>query len=858
MNKTETKTVYLVDASSIFFRAYYAIPFMQSQKMKIQTSAIYGYLTTTLKILDQFKPQHLMYCFDRKEPSLRVQYYKEYKANREEMPEDLAEQVPYIHKVTELMGIQKMDLKGYEADDLIGSLAYWSRDHKAQVIVISSDKDFAQLVDSQVKLYDPMKDIYYDTNGVQKKWGVWPNQIVDYLAIVGDSSDNIPGVRGIGQKGAQKLLSEYKSMDDLYSNLDQVPDKLAQKLKESKKEAFLSQKLARIITDLKLVSEFKDFERQPLKKKEMLELFDELAFRSIRKKLFTDSEEPKKKAVALNQEEGTSKAMPLQKIKGLRKYSWSLNELNEALRPYEEVGVALLENQVHLIFKKSWAYIKTDSLSALGELLSHKKIKWWGYDLKSIWKQMEVKNPIGVWDLMVASYLVENKPSTDFPSLVRQVCEDEVLDENNIIPRLVELRKNYEQKIEEMNLEFVFQNIEIPLISVLYKMENRGVLLDHKQLLVEKTNLECDLLELENQIFSQAGHPFNIASPQQLAYVLFDELNLAKGRKTKTGFSTDSDVLQALTPQHLIAQFILDYRELFKLKTTYVEGLLNAVNEQTKRVHTQFKQTLTSTGRLSSVHPNLQNIPIRTSRGRKIRKVFISGKDHHLISADYSQIELRILALFSKDPALKEAFLQGEDIHKSTAKELFNIPLDDVSGEQRRIAKAVNFGITYGQTAFGLSETLGVSRFRGGELVDQYFKKFSKVRDYIESHLAQARKKGYVETFFGRRRMIPELFSKNVRLKKFGERAAVNASIQGTASDLVKLAMVHLDSSVWSRLLIQVHDELLFECPKEDVEYEISSVKDIMEGESLSELHLDIPLKVNIGSGNNWDEAYSL
>ena len=853
MNKIENKTVYLVDASSIFFRAYYAIPFMQSQKMKMQTSAIYGYLTTTLKILEQFKPQYLIYCFDRKEPSLRVNYYKEYKANREEMPEDLEEQVPYIHKVTELMGIRKMDLKGYEADDLIGSLAYWSKNKKAPVVVISSDKDFAQLVDDHVKLYDPMKDIYYDHGGVQKKWGVRPDQIVDYLAIVGDSSDNIPGVRGIGQKGAQKLLSEYKSMDDLYSNIDKVPDKLAQKLKDSKKEAFLSQKLARIVTDLKLVSQFKDFEKQPLKQQEMLELLDNLEFRSIRKKMFAGVENPKKKRVSSDQK-GVVKAP--QKIKGLRKYSWTLNELQESLRPYEEVGVVILDDQAHLFFKKSWVQVQTKSLSLLGELLSQKKIKWWGYDLKSIWKQMEVESPIASWDLMVASYLVENKPSTDLASLARQVCEEEELNENNIITILVELRKHYEQQIEEMKLDFVFQSIEMPLISVLYRMEKRGILIDHKQLLAEKTNLDCDLLELENQIFAQAGHPFNIASPQQLAYVLFDELSLAKGRKTKTGFSTDSDVLQALTHQHPIAQLILDYRELFKLKTTYVEGLLDAINAKTNRVHTQFKQTITSTGRLSSVHPNLQNIPIRTSRGRQIRKVFVSGKDHVLISADYSQIELRILALFSKDPGLKQAFLQGEDVHQSTAKELFNVPLDEVNADQRRIAKAVNFGITYGQTAFGLSETLGVSRFRGGELVDQYFKKFSKVRDYIESHLAQARKTGYVETLFGRRRIIPELFSKNVRLKKFGERAAVNASIQGTASDLVKLAMVHLNDSVWSRLLIQVHDELLFECPKEDIEYEKAFIQEIMEGEGFEALCLDIPLKVNIGSGNNWDEAY--
>ena len=844
-----------MDASSIFFRAYYAIPFMQSQKIKIHTSAVYGYLTTTLKILEQFKPQYLMYCFDRKEPSHRVKYYKEYKANREEMPEDLEAQMPYIHKATEYMGIPKMDLKGYEADDLIGSLACWAEKNKAQVVVISSDKDFAQLVSAQIKLYDPMKEIYYDINGVHKKWGVRPDQIVDYLAIVGDASDNIPGVRGIGPKGAQKLLAEHNNLENLYSCMSQVPDKLAQKLKDSKKEAFLSQKLARIVTDLKLVSQFEDFEKKDLKQKEMLECVDQLEFRSLRKKLFPSLTESDKKTASSDRKVSTQTP---QKIKGLRKYVWSLNELQETLKPYEEVGVVVLGQQAHLFFKKAWVQVQTKSLSLLGELLDQKKIKWWGYDLKSLWKQMEVKTPIASWDLMVAAYLADNKTSVSLASLVRKVCGAEELNDNNIISYLVELRKHYETKIEEMKLDFVFQKIEMPLVPVLYKMEKKGVLIDHKQLLVEKTHLDCDLTELENQIFAQAGHPFNIASPQQLAYVLFDELNLSKGRKTKTGFSTDSDVLQALTHQHPIAQFILDYRELFKLKTTYVEGLLSAINKQTKRVHTQFKQTLTSTGRLSSVHPNLQNIPIRTSRGRKIRKAFVSDKNSCLISADYSQIELRILALFSKDPALRSAFLQGEDIHKSTAKELFNVSLGEVNAEQRRIAKAVNFGITYGQTAFGLSETLGVSRVRGGELVDQYFKKFSKVRDYIESHLSQARKTGFVETLFGRRREIPELFSKNVRLKKFGERAAVNASIQGTASDLVKLAMVYLDSSVWSRLLVQVHDELLFECPKEDVEYEKSCIQAIMEGENLEELSLDIPLKVNIGSGKNWGEAYKI
>ena len=834
------KKIYLVDASSVFFRAYYAIPFMQvlrPKKQRLHTNAAYGYLTTTLKILNQFKPEYIVYCFDRKEPSLRVKYYPEYKANREAMPDDLAEQIPYIHQITDLLGIRRMDQKGYEADDLIGSLAHWAQSKKMEVFIISSDKDFAQLVNQSVTLYDPIKDIHYNSDKVKEKWGVSPSQIVDYLAIVGDSSDNIPGVRGIGSKGAQKLFSNYSSLEEIYKHLKELTPRMMNQLKDSKKEAFLSQKLARIITDISLASKLKDVEKNPMDQEKMKSLLMDLEFRSTYKKMFPESKTQVKKIIS-NQ----------------KTHQWNLEQLKENLRPYEEVGVFILEDQIYCLIKNIQVKILKASPADFGAVLSYKKIRWWGYDLKNTWKVCEVHQPIGGWDLMIAAHLCDNKPSRGLSSLAQSVMEVDELREDNIASTLLQMRKLYQKKLEDMNLIKEFETIDMPVIAVLYRMEKRGILLDKKQLLKERKNLDNELIDLENDIFSIAGHPFNVASPQQLAHVLFEEMGLEKGKKTKTGHSTDSEVLKKLAPLYPVAQKLLEYRELFKLKTTYVEGLLEAMKKDSHRVHTSFNQTLTSTGRLSSTKPNLQNIPIRTERGRKIREYFIAPKGCRLIVVDYSQIELRILAHFSKDPALKNAFVKGEDIHCSTARELFDVPIERVTEEQRRIAKTVNFGITYGQTAFGLSETLGVSPQRGREIVNQYFKKFSKVQEHIDKVIKSAKKKGYVETLFGRRRIIPELFSKNVRMQKFGERAAVNATIQGTASDLVKKAMIQLDSSVSSKILLQIHDELIFECAQEDVDSEVRHIRSIMEKAGAG---LSVPLEVHIGEGLSWHEASS-
>ena len=826
--------VFLVDASSILFRAYFAIPFMAASKnfkKALPTGAVYGFITTTLKILNHFNPRHIVYCFDRPEPSHRVRYFKDYKANREEMPEDLQVQIPYIKKSLDLLGIKRMDKKGYEADDLIGSLCHFSKKPNIETTIISSDKDFAQLVSPGIKFFDPVKEFFYGPDEIKNKWGVLPSQMVDYLAIVGDASDNIPGVRGIGPKGASKLLAQYKNLESIYKNLNKTKT-LEEKLKKSKKEAFLSKKLAQIVTNLKLVKNLSDMEKKNMKEKEMSSFLEELEFFSIQKKLF-----PKNL-----KEQGKTKLAPAGgRSKKIMKVS--LKDFSETLPPYSEVTVFLTKDFVQALYKNHLLEWPKKSAKSLGAALSRKKARWKGWDLKTIWHECGAENPIPAFDLITAEHLVEGRPASSLQNLAKK--------EEVSIFDLEALFREYKDKLEEKNCKSVYEELERPLTPVLYRMERRGVMLDTKKLKLERENLECGLIDLESKIFSLAGHPFNLASPSQLACVLFDEMGLKKGRKTKTGYSTDNDVLQALKKEHPIASLICDYRELFKLKTTYVEGLSREMNKKTKKVHTRFNQTLTATGRLSSVSPNLQNIPIRTERGRRIRAAFICPKNSILIGADYSQIELRVLAHLSDDPHLKKAFLENEDIHQSAASEIFNQTLNKVTSEQRQIAKAVNFGIIYGQGAFSLAESLNISRSEAQDMIDRWYHRFNKVKAYMNAALKQAQKKGEIQTLFGRKRKIPELFSKNIPTRKWGERAAFNAIIQGTASDIVKKAMIKLDQALLAPLLLQVHDELIFECLKEDEEDQIHDIKKIMQ----SAVKLKVPLRVSVASGSNWDQA---
>ncbi len=857
------KKLYLVDVSSMFFRAFYAIPPLTNGK-GMPTNALYGFLSMALKLLREVKPDYMAFCFDRKEPSFRLELDPNYKANRSEMPEDLVPQVPFVRKITEELGIHALDLKGYEADDLIGSLTHYGLKNGLEVVIVSGDKDFAQLVNDKVTLYDTMKEIKYNRDGVMNKWGIWPEQMIDYLSIVGDSSDNIPGVAGIGPKGAQKLLHEYKTLEGIYENIDSIKsESTRKKLTESKDNAFLAKKLVTIVGDLDVVQSVDQLRLQPVQADRFRELLQDLGFKSFEKSIFGAGG-----VLNLGDSKPTTPAesvvpdKPIDKPAGEKPIvseNWQDSEadvasLKKDLKEGAEVWGLHTPRGFLLGFNGKACWLRGE-WSDLGELLKNKKLQWKGFDLKETWKNFSLTDEKVKWDSMLAAYVVRTGAIENFEETLQFFCGRTVPDLASGA-QLLELHELLAEtlsiKMQSMSVEKIYQDIELPLIPILSQMEAHGVIVDRDELAEQSKSLHTDLVELEKQIHSLAGENFNIASPKQLGTVLFEKLKLPAGKKTKTGYSTDSDVLEKLKAHHPVAEKILEYRELAKLKSTYVDSLTQLIKPETGRVHTSFRQAFTATGRLSSVNPNLQNIPIRTERGRLIRKAFIAPKGCNLISADYSQIELRVIAHITEDEGLMRAFSEDLDIHTVTASEVFSVSLKDVTNDLRRKAKAVNFGIAYGQGAFGLSEVLGIGRKEAQEIIDRYFERFARVKEYMSSVIQQAHEKGYVETIFGRRRYVDELKSSNPNIKKFGERAAINAPIQGSASDLVKMAMIEVAHIKDTPLILQVHDELLFECPKDVCDANLKLIKEKME----NVYKLKVPLKVNVAAGPNWDEAH--
>jgi DNA polymerase-1 len=879
------KKLYLVDASNMFFRAFFAIPPLTNDK-GMQTNALYGFLAMTVKLVREVKPDYLVYCFDRKEPSFRADLYDEYKANRDEMPDALVPQIPYLKKLTDLLGICQVEMAKYEADDVIGSLAHLGRKAGVQVVIVSGDKDFAQLVDPSISLYDTMKDVRTDAEGVKAKFGITPKQMIDYLAIVGDSSDNVPGVKGIGPKGAEKLLNEYGDLDGVYKNIDKIKGAMQTKLIESKKMAYLSQKLVTIVTDLDLKLKLDDLKMRGIQREALSEIFQELKFQSFEKKLFSEAslassdekEELQAKASAaakaskagkrtenkadeaLKGVEKAAKASAAKvKAKSLSKHAkwveeeWTLEQLQAGVEPYSDLWAILNERGLILGIPGKVLKVAAPEVE-IGEVLRGKNLKWRGFDLKEVFKALKVPNSRADWDSQLAAYVIRPAAIESFEKVYQQYCEKTLPDlatNVDILMAHLELENDLRHKLKEQEAEPVLEKLDLPLVPVLADMELKGVRIDTGFLKDQSKELAKDIKVLETAIFKEVGETFNIASPKQLGHVLFEKLKLPKGRKTKTGWSTDSDVLEGL--EHPLAKMVLDYRELSKIKSTYVDAIPALVNPETERVHTHMQQAATATGRLSSINPNLQNIPIRTDRGRAVRKAFIADKGNCLISADYSQIELRILAHITEDPGLMKAFQDDLDIHTATASEVFSVKLKEVTSDMRRAAKAVNFGIAYGQGAFGLSETLGISRGEATDIIGRYFNRFAGVKNYMDDVVVTAVDRGYVETLFGRRRYLDELKSSNQNIRKFGERAAINAPIQGTASDLVKLAMIELHQSLGFPMLLQVHDELLFEVPKDDQVEVCKEVKATME----SIYKLKVPLKVNVASGKNWEDAHS-
>lgn len=882
------KKLYLVDVSSMIFRAFYAIRPL-SNPAGLPVNALYGFLSMTVKLLREIRPDYMAFCFDQSSDSFRKEIDPRYKANRSEMPEDLVPQIPYIRRLSEALGIPCLDYAKYEADDIIGTLTKLGRDHGLEVVIVSSDKDFAQLVKPYVSMYDTMKDIRYDEAGVVNKWGVEPRKFIDYLSIVGDSSDNVAGVKGIGEKGAQKLLAEFESLEDIYDNIDAIKGATQKKLIESKDEAFLSKKLVTIVCDMNLGVQPEDLRLKPIHRDELSALLMELDFKTFAKTLLGEIPgEPKPTPVSedsvaqiLNpkgHENSTvrgsadgmnkfvRKAPPMPvvedvkvEIGAIKEERFDLGQLAKWLKPETETW-ALQTERGSFVAQANGSGFTIAEIAAqgveLGELFNEKKLKYKGFDIKSFAKSHAISAPETVWDQMLAAYVIRAAPIDAVQSLFTLYNGQQLPDlptPTQILSAHLQLEGHLRKKLTTINGEKVLFEIEQPLVPILVSMEQAGILIDTAALAKQSQGLLSDIQGLEKEIHGLAGEAFNIGSTKQLGQVLFEKLKLPPGKKTKTGYSTDADVLEKLSHEYDIAGKLIQWRELTKLRSTYVESLPLLVNKDTGRIHTTFNQASTTTGRLSSINPNLQNIPIRTERGNQVRGAFIAAPNHQLVSADYSQIELRILAHITSDPGLTRAFENDIDIHTATASEVFDVKINEVTSEMRRKAKAVNFGLAYGQGAFGLAETLRISRKEATDIINRYFSRFSGVQQYMTDTIEEAKKKGYVETIFGRRRYLDELYSQSGSVRQFGERAAINAPIQGTASDLVKLAMIKVGNPENARMLLQVHDELVFEAHEDSVDHVCLEVASHMENVA----KLNVPLKVNTGSGKDWLSAHS-
>jgi DNA polymerase-1 len=860
------KQIYVVDVSSMFFRAFYAIRPLTSTK-GVPVNAVYGFISMIVKLMKEKNPDHIVFCYDRKDPSFRKDLYTEYKAHRTEMPEDMQVQMPYLKQVARLLGICDLELPSFEADDLIGTVASLAQKKDYEVYIVSGDKDFCQLINKNVFLYDTMKEITFDEDLVKEKHGVTPAQFIDFLAITGDSSDNIPGVAGIGPKGAQKLIEQFGTVESIYENIDQVAShSIKEKLINSKANAFLSKKLVTIVCDAPITQTLEDFKLGSFKTDELRAFLQELNFKTFEKSLLGEGQSAfvlqpstEKKEQAATKDESPNLLMA---------YVSGNSRLEVKLWDHEVVQQKVASGLEFFTFIQDSKFaIGFDNELFMCELSTCKidfaNTVWSGFDLKKVWTELgfpSAQNHFKVkWDLLLASYVLRAADTSKLEKLA-EVFLNSIIDLDSIEVAEDRVKTCYElylaitaavkKELDEKDLNVIYDKIEKPMISILFEMERKGIKLDLAFLKGFSKELGAELAQQEFKIYELAGgEKFNIASPKQLGSVLFEKMGLNALKKTKTGYSTDNDVLERL--EHPIAREIIHYREVAKLKSTYVDALPEMA-DQSDRVHTHFNQALTTTGRLSSTHPNLQNIPIKTEKGQRVRKAFIASEGKKLLSVDYSQIELRVLAHMSEDAGLIRAFKDDLDIHTATASEVFNVSLTTVTKEQRRIAKAVNFGIAYGQGTYGLAETLGIPRKDAADIIEKYFVKFGGIRDYIENTIKRAHEQKYVETLFGRRRYIPELDNKNVMLKKFGERAAINAPIQGTASDLVKMAMIELAPDLKIDMLLQVHDELIFEAKESEIREQLSWIVETMQNVA----KLKVPLKVNYAIGNNWDEAH--
>src|SRR6056297_255234 len=913
--------LFLLDAYALIYRSYFAFiknPRVNSKGMN--TSAAFGFMNVLTELLNKENPDHVAVVFDVSAPTFRHEMYKEYKANREEMPEELRSNIPYIRDLIKAMNIPIIEQKGYEADDVIGTLAKSAEKEGFEVYMVTPDKDFAQLVSKKIFMYKPARAgnvaEIIGVEEVKEKFRVRePGQVIDVMALWGDSSDNIPGAPGIGEKTAKKLIGQYGSVEELYAHIDELKGKQKEKLIENKDQVMLSKKLVTINTEVPIEQDYSDLERKEINEEALEKIFNELEFRNLKKRLMPDraaqndtqgslfdmsetkvetddfeniqtvetdykliitKKETEEFAELLSQQTAfcfdteTTSAEPLKANLVGMSFSWKKGSAY-----YVSIkGNELKENEIVNLFKP---ILEDDSKNIIAQNAK--------YDML-VMRQFDIYLGHNLFDTMIAHYLIQPELPHNIDSIAERYLNYKKVTTESLIgkkgkgqmsmgqlnPEKVkdyacedaditwQLKPLLEKQLKDFKLDRLFNEVEMPLVHVLADMEYYGVTIDSNALKNIAAQLRNELIALEQKIHEYAGMEFNIASPKQLGEVLFEKLKITdKPKRTKTKqYATGEDVLEKLADKHEIVPAILEFRGLSKLLNTYVEALPKLVNDKTGRIHTSYNQAVTRTGRLSSTNPNLQNIPIRDEKGKIIRKAFIPRDDEHvLLAADYSQIELRIMAHLSHDEAMLESFKNDEDIHLSTAAKLFKLKPEDVTREQRGQAKGVNFGIIYGISAFGLSQNTGMSNKDAKQLIDNYFETYPNVKAFMDKSIATAREKGYAETLMGRKRFLPDINSNNRTVRSAAERNAINAPIQGSSADMIKVAMVRInralkEKQLKSRMIMQVHDEVIVDTHKNEVD----EVKSIVLEAMKNAISLKVKMKVDLNTGNDWLEAH--
>ena len=836
----------LIDGSGIAYRCYFALPRLSSPK-GFPTQAIYGFANIMFKILDEIKPDYMAVAFDTPLPSFRHETYKEYKAHRQAMPDEMSIQIPYIKRLLNALSIAILECPGYEADDVIATLVNRFKG-ELDISVISGDYDLLALVDENVRVIVPRKGIteveVFDIKAVEEKFGVLPHKIPLFKALAGDSSDNIKGIDGIGKSSAVEILKDVNTLDELINIIPKLPQRLRSKLEGKEEEIRENLFLATLKTDVPVEIELEDIAVKPPNIEDIRDIALELGMKSILKRFSLDD-------TLDSRIEIHTERIDVENVIGVifnKDYLAISPEINFSVYPprLKELSISTDEK----IYRINGSPTALERF-VIDLITGGKRIAV--YDMKSLWKVIEKDKlePSDILDVSILGYLADPSQEVTLNKLIDRYINERLPQEYSIYKLGIILK----EEIDKFDMNELYYKIELPLTRVLASMELKGVLIDADYLQELSKVLEVSLSQIERDIYSLAGEVFNINSPKQLAYILFEKLKLPPVKKTKTGYSTDAEVLTQLANESEICVKLLEYRELTKLKSTYVDALPKLINPYTGRLHTTFSQTSTSTGRLASSDPNLQNIPIRSEIGKEIRRAFIAPKGYKLISADYSQIELRILAHLSGDPLLIEAFENGVDIHSQTAVKVLGIKPEDVTPNLRRLAKTINFGIIYGMSDYGLAKELGIHKREAKEYIENYFNTYKVVKEFLESLKETAREKGYVTTIFNRRRYIPQIKSGNKTERELGERLAINTPIQGSAADLIKLAMVNLyrilrEKDLPADIILQIHDELLVEV-KEDVAEEVAQiVKEAME----NAYPMRVPITVDVNIGDNWCE----